>query len=35
MTENFKYIEINWSGLIEEVLEKERIPFVFILRKFI
>ena len=32
MTGNFKYVGINLSGLIQEFVLKERIPFVFLLR---
>ena len=32
MNGNFKYIGINLSGLIQEVLFKYRIPYVFLLK---
>ena len=34
MAGGFKCIGINFSGLIQEIVVKERIPFVFLLRKF-
>ena len=35
MTQIFKYVGINLSGLIQEFIVKEIIPFLFLLRNFI